>query len=73
MKKVSRTFKVAVVKFLSVEGEFEEEFVCTTEKEIKRYAKKHSYLVKEIVWTDVKRVMDLETFINYSKTESEDK
>lgn len=73
MKKVSRKFKVAVVKFLSVEGEFEKEFVCTTEKEIKRYAKKRDYLVKEIVWTDVKRVMDIETFINYSKTESEDK
>lgn len=72
MNKVSRTFNVALVKFLTPEGEIEEKFFGITEKKIKSYAKKHNYLVKEIAWVKEKRVMDVETFINYSETESED-
>lgn len=72
MNKVSETFKVALVKFLTLEGETEEKFFNTTEKKINSYAKKHNQLVKEIVWANEKRVMDVETFINNSETESED-
>lgn len=72
MNKVSRTFKIANVKFLSVEGELDETFISTTEQKIKSYAKEHDYLVKEIAWTNEKRVMDVETFINHSEVESED-
>lgn len=72
MNKVTRTFKIGLVKFLTLEGEIEEKFFDITEEKIKSYAKKHNYLVKEIAWGQEKRVMDVETFINYSETESED-
>lgn len=32
MNKVTRTFKIARVKFLTLEGEIEEKFFSTTEK-----------------------------------------
>lgn len=72
MEKVSKTFKIAVVKFVTLEGEFEEKFFSTTEKKIESYAKNHNYLVKEIAWSNEKRVMSVETFINHSEIESED-
>lgn len=40
MNKVTRTFKIACVKFLTLEGEIEEKFFDITEKKIKSYAKK---------------------------------
>lgn len=72
MNKVRKTFQIAVVKFVTLEGEIEEKFFSTTERKIKSYAKKHNYLVKEIVWGNENRVMDVEALINHAEIESEE-
>lgn len=48
MNKVSRTFKIANVKFLSVEGELDETFINTTEQKIRSYAKSMITLSKKL-------------------------